>query len=250
MSNGLIDFIPETAENTNLFYLKFSNKPELVTLEETEFALGYKEVKPPSGINLIIEDMIEQISNLSDLKAGYIVLKTKKTEENSNGIFIEDAFLNTGNLITGQLADSSTVAIFVCSIGNTIESYIQNLMDDEEIAKGYIADTIASIAADNFAKKIHEHIQNKAENDGLKTTNRYSPGYCSWDVSEQHKLFSLLPDNFCGIKLTESAFMIPRKSVSGIIGIGENVKFNKYLCNDCISSECTYRQTHKYKEKK
>ncbi|MCK7538940.1 MAG: hypothetical protein MZV63_52410 [Marinilabiliales bacterium] len=46
-------------------------------------------------------------------------------------------------------------------------------------------------------------------------TNRFSPGYCGWDVAEQHKLFSFFKDNFCGITLTESALMNPVKSVSG-----------------------------------
>ena len=63
---------------------------------------------------------------------------------------------------------------------------------------------------------------------GNKITNRYSPGYCGWQVAEQHKLFQLIPDNYCGIRLTESALMDPEKSVSGIIGIGENVKINPY----------------------
>jgi hypothetical protein len=82
---------------------------------------------------------------------------------------------------------------------------------------------------------------------GMKITNRYSPGYCGWDVSEQHKLFRLIPDNFCGIRLTESALMDPVKSNSGIIGIGESVKMNPYTCSLCDLKECAYR---KVREKK
>jgi hypothetical protein len=75
----------------------------------------------------------------------------------------------------------------------------------------------------------------------LNITNRYSPGYCNWSVSEQKLLFSFLPDGFCGIKLNDSALMTPIKSISGIIGIGQNVKMNEYNCNHCGVKDCTYR---------
>jgi cobalamin-dependent methionine synthase I len=77
---------------------------------------------------------------------------------------------------------------------------------------------------------------------GNRITNRYSPGYCGWQVVEQHKLFQLIPDNFCGIRLTESALMDPVKSVSGIIGIGEKVKINPYTCRMCDMPDCVYRK--------
>ena len=79
------------------------------------------------------------------------------------------------------------------------------------------------------------------EQAGLKITNRYSPGYCGWDTREQHKLFSLLPENSCGIRLTESALMLPIKSVSGFIGVGANVRFNPYTCKMCDAEFCVYR---------
>jgi hypothetical protein len=60
-------------------------------------------------------------------------------------------------------------------------------------------------------------------------------------VKDQFKLFSLLPENFCGIRLTDSALMIPIKSVSGIIGIGENVERKNYPCEICNMKDC-YRK--------
>lgn len=72
------------------------------------------------------------------------------------------------------------------------------------------------------------------EKRGWKHTNRYSPGYCGWHVSEQQKLFSLFPvASPCGIQLTDSSLMIPIKSVSGIIGVGSHVRKLEYTCGLC-----------------
>jgi hypothetical protein len=84
-------------------------------------------------------------------------------------------------------------------------------------------------------------LEKNMRDSGKKITNRYSPGYCGWDVTEQHKLFQLMPENYCGIKLTPSALMDPVKSISGIIGIGENVKNNPYTCRLCNQNDCVYR---------
>jgi len=69
----------------------------------------------------------------------------------------------------------------------------------------------------------------------------YSPGYCGWKVAEQSKLFKMFPADFCNIGLTESMMMDPVKSISGIIGVGRDVKFDAYTCNLCNSLNCLYK---------
>jgi hypothetical protein len=60
-------------------------------------------------------------------------------------------------------------------------------------------------------------------------------------VEEQKKLFSFLPKEFCGVSLTDSALMIPIKSISGIIGVGKNVEYKQYFCDTCGRKDCTYK---------
>jgi cobalamin-dependent methionine synthase I len=107
--------------------------------------------------------------------------------------------------------------------------------------KGYIYDVIGSEIVENAADLMQSDLEQDMLVTGKKITNRYSPGYCGWDVAEQHNLFELLPLNFCEIKLTPSYLMDPVKSISGIIGIGENVKNNSYSCKICDMKDCLYR---------
>jgi cobalamin-dependent methionine synthase I len=48
--------------------------------------------------------------------------------------------------------------------------------------------------------------------------SRYSPGYGDWDISEQAKLFRLVPGDAIGVHLSETHQMTPEKSVSAMIG--------------------------------
>ena len=68
--------------------------------------------------------------------------------------------------------------------------------------------------------------------------------YCGWHVSAQPALFSLFPEkNPCGIELTDSCLMLPMKSVSGVIGIGPDVRYLPYTCGICDKKDCYKRRT-------
>jgi len=96
---------------------------------------------------------------------------------------------------------------------------------------------------ESVANQVQDHIRQLADQSGLKITNRYSPGYCKWDVSEQQKLFQLFPENCCGITLSESSLMSPIKSISAVLGIGSSVAYQEYTCEICSMKECLYRKT-------
>ena len=69
-----------------------------------------------------------------------------------------------------------------------------------------------------------------------------SPGYCGWHVSEQQLLFPLFEGQTCGVRLTDSSLMVPIKSVSGIIGLGKEVRRLDYTCGLCDFKQCYKRR--------
>lgn len=151
----------------------------------------------------------------------------------------------TGPMITRLLKDSSLCAFFIATAGKAMEEYSEELMRSDRYLEAYIVDLIGSEAANNVALEVFQQMKKYGESEGLKVTNLYSPGYCEWDVKEQHKLFSLFPDRICGIYLNQSALMSPVKSVSGLIGLGEDAKYYKYNCSFCNRKECIYREIRK-----
>jgi hypothetical protein len=116
------------------------------------------------------------------------------------------------------------------------------MMHEKDFLKGYIYDIIGSEIVEAAADLMQADLKNIMSLSGFKITNRYSPGYCGWDVAEQHSLFELIPENYCGIHLTDSALMDPVKSISGFIGIGNDVRNNPYTCRMCKQDDCVYRR--------
>ena len=74
-----------------------------------------------------------------------------------------------------------------------------------------------------LASKIEEvcdSLQSEIEkNEGVKTRQRYSPGYFDLDITEQKKIFAMMDiTKRCGITLSDTCQMIPTKSVTAFAG--------------------------------
>lgn len=213
-----------------------------VQRSEIELNLGYSENTIPLYFSDMIDDVLSKLPGLCEIQAGYRVVNVVKPTGRNDGLNVNGIFFNLNKIVTGQLKKSTQAALFLCTIGDKMEKWSKELLKEGDPTKSYIVDAVASATVENVTDVLHDYIGKKMSEKGLNVTNRYSPGYCLWSVSEQHLLFSLLPENFCGVKLNESALMHPIKSVSGIIGIGKEVKWREYMCDRCGVKDCTYRQ--------
>ncbi len=221
--------------------VKINFEKLVIDKNEIGISLGYSAGKTPSYFMNMIDEVVEKLSLYCKPRGGYKIFNIDSPRIKPDGIYINNTFYKMDKIITGQIKKSEKVAVFVCTIGSAMELWSKELFSQGNPMLGYIVDTVASAAIESTADYLHNIIGNVMLNEELKITNRYSPGYCNWSVTDQHLLFSLLPENFCGISLSESALMLPIKSISGVIGIGRNVKKMKYICDKCGVQDCTYR---------
>jgi len=213
-----------------------------VSRTRVESDLGYRDGEAPDMIGELIDEVLPLIPRHIALQCGYRILPAGSLALSVDSVSYNGLVFETGAIITSQLKHSTSLAIFVSSAGPRLEQWAGELMAQGDMMRGYLVDAIASEYVEQASvwleKQIGAHVQSR----GWKMTNRYSPGYCDWPVSEQHKLFSLLPEKFCGITLTESSLMVPIKSLSGIIGLGPDVKRGAFQCNICDLKDCFRRR--------
>ncbi len=178
---------------------------------------------------------------------GYRYFRANQITFQKNILLIDFTKFNLGPVIYRDLKDVSELFVFVCTIGNALEEKVKELVSTGDTISAFILDRIASELVELTADLLENKIQAELKPISLNLTKRYSPGYCGWKVNEQQKLFSLLPENFCGIKLTESSLMLPIKSISGIYGSGYNLVRKDYHCEICDDEFCYQRKTDKGK---
>ncbi|MCY3410559.1 MAG: hypothetical protein INQ03_02875 [Candidatus Heimdallarchaeota archaeon] len=130
------------------------------------------------------------------------------------------------------------VALAICTIGPELPKITDQYLEEGKLSDGVVLDAIGSVAADQVADQINEMINMKANELGLVPSMRYSPGYCDMGVEDQQIIFDRISST--GVTLTSSNMMIPIKSVSFLVNLGEN------FVNRCKSCEkrgnCPHRR--------
>ncbi len=228
----------------------YSFKFEEISLNPSHIGklLDYDKGDDKEIISYLIDEVLNEAAGSCDIRAEFVIYPEIEFDSDTGSMIIGGIEFNPGKIISAQLRKAESVALFACTAGQWIGDKAKQLINGKDYLKGYIFDIAGSEIVEAAAELMQEKLREMMEAEGLKITNRYSPGYCGWNVSEQHKLFSLMPDNFCGITLNESALMTPIKSVSGVIGIGSQVKINPYPCNICDIKDCIYRKLKEQKQ--
>lgn len=227
----------------------FSLNDLKIDVDQVGRLLDYEKGRNKNMISEMIGEALAEAEKLCDIRAEIELWEGVTLVQKPASLRIGNVSFDIGKIVAGQIRKSGSMAVFACTAGKKIGDMARTMINKKDFLRGYILDLIGSQAADCAADLMQENLKIVIGERGMKITNRYSPGYCGWDVSEQHKLFSLLPENYCGIKLNDSALMEPIKSVSGIIGIGAGVSFIQYTCNLCDHQNCIYRNYKNLSEK-
>lgn len=203
--------------------------------------MGYNQEDVPSPVNSLIIKSIDDAVDYCYIQGGIIICDDIRLDHAKKSIQTSEFELNIKGRLFNEIKDSEKIALFLCTAGPDISNISKRLMDEKDMLAGYIFDVIGSVVVERAMDKIQEQFSSEMNASGYKITNRYSPGYCGWKTSEQFKLFKIFPKDFCGVRLSESALMVPIKSISGIIGIGSHVEYHEYHCELCDVVNCIYR---------
>ncbi len=207
---------------------------------DLEELMGFDDEIIPEPFPELIETVLKKAPGISNIKGGFKIYDNVKIDTLNQNIQIEDVVFNPSKVVVTQLRGASSIAIFLCTAGHEISEYAKNAALESDPLMSYVIDVLGSVTVEKAMDKIQQTLEEDCKNVGLGITDRFSPGYCEWSVGEQQQLFSLVPENFCGIKLSNSSLMSPIKSVSGIIGLGKGLKKKGYQCNWCTDTTCIY----------
>ena len=185
--------------------------------------------------------ILHEISS-NDITGGYILKDNEPVDVKQGEIRVEDTILKVGSQIASYLKEATRTAFFLCTAGEYFTKKTTELNDSGDIMEAFILDAVGSLTVENAMNQIQESLSEALKPENLKISNRYSPGYCNWHLSDQKHLFDLIGQNPTGVNINSSCLMTPRKSVSGVIGIGEHVKRREYGCKICRNVDCIYRK--------
>jgi len=191
----------------------------------------------------MIREALKAAGKKCSIEGGYVIYDNPKFDLEQMQLHAGGVPLSIGNIILPQILRSSRLAVFVCTAGHEIGKYHEKEMNEGNFLYSSILEGVTTLVVERAIDKVQDHLVKSFTDKESRITNRFSPGFCNWDASEQKKLFSLLPPGFSKVKLNHRNELDPVKSIAGIIGIGREVKANDEKCKQCTTPRCKIRKS-------
>jgi len=196
---------------------------------------------PSARIGSLINEYVDNVCHLIEPSYSYVIRRIESVE--GSRVVIEGSVTFRSKVIARLLKHSEKVAVFLVTIGNRLEEMVCHLAEDRLVLQAAVLDAIGSGAAETVADFVQDRISEVASAQGLCISQRFSPGYCDWKIGQQKMVFRAMNGDFAGVRLTERCLMLPQKSMSGIIGIGQCNNVENYNpCKSCRKRDCAGRR--------
>ena len=148
-------------------------------------------------------------------------------------------FRLTGKDITEHLKDCNKAIIFAATLSADADRLI-NRYKVKDMTSALILDCMASAAIEQYCDMAEKEIGNDRN-----MTWRFSPGYGDLPIGLQREFISSInAEKLIGLTVTDSNILIPRKSVTAVIGLSDReIPKGRRGCAICSMAEsCQYRK--------
>lgn len=150
--------------------------------------------------------------------------------------------LSVGEDIKELLRDSHSVILAAFTIGVEIEKITRRLTYSN-LSKSVILDATASAGVEAGISKLNNYLSDEFFPEYL--TDRFSPGYGDMPLDINNLFLKIInAEKRLGIKATQEGIMVPRKSVTCLIGISKFKQKHRHRgCENCkLFFECELRK--------
>ena len=146
-------------------------------------------------------------------------------------------------LLAQQLAAADRVIVILTTIGMELEERVSKIWDSDMVY-ALALDGAGSASVEALANAACLYFEQRAAEEEMQVSMPFSPGMVDWSVSDgQPQIFQLLGEAGSIVQLTSSYIMIPRKSLTMVMGVGAELKSSGRTCDFC-----TMRETCRYQE--
>ena len=222
--------------------IAISNRVDIeIDRQRVLLSIGYRtDRKPSARIVSLIDEHMENAHQLMEPAYSYIIKDIEAVRRSC--VFLDGSIVFESEVMARLMEQCKMVTVFLVTIGSRLEKMVLRLAEDGLVLESAVLDAIGSVATETVAEFVHGRIEEVAHAQGLRVSRRFSPGYCDWAIRQQKKIFRAMDGNSMGVRLTKECLMVPRKSISGVIGIGPREMKNYNPCKTCNKRDCLGRR--------
>lgn len=151
-------------------------------------------------------------------------------------------FCPEGEDLKAFLQDCDQVILLAATLGAEPD-LLQKQLRLRDMSEAVILDAAGSAAVENVCDNLCVDLA--AQFAPRFLTDRFSPGYGDFPLSQQRWFFQLLDmPRRLGVSLTDSFLMLPQKTVTAVVGISDQPQMKREKsCDSCLmQADCAFRK--------
>ena len=207
---------------------------------ETLKYLGYGNINADEKTDKLMDLAEEKILEAAKPRYIYKLFDINECEE---GVEIcGTSLILHGDDIREHLSGCKQAVLFAATVSSDIDNIIKTY-SYTDVLMSLVLDCMASVAVEQVGNRFDDMIASKLPDKYL--TFRFGVGYGDLPLAQQSEVIAVLDaSKRIGITVTKDNIMIPRKSITGIMGISDTpVAKKKQGCVICSMKDiCRFRK--------
>jgi hypothetical protein len=172
----------------------------------------------PPAIRDAAEDAVREARRLIEPRVA--LWRGAVTVEGHDGhVTLDGVHAFSSRLLARVLGDSCEAYALVLTIGAALEERVDALFGAQAALEGFLLDTAGWAAVMRLGQAVRQRLLAEERSRGRSVTHRVAPGYGDWPLEEQSALLRVFGDARLPVTLTEYSLLLPRKSISGVLGV-------------------------------
>ncbi|NHM27263.1 Vitamin B12 dependent methionine synthase activation subunit [Desulfofundulus sp. TPOSR] len=167
----------------------------------------------------LVNEILQEAHQLARAEAICKAVPVVKTT--GRQIFLEGGQALTSSLLVRLAGTARSLLLVVCTLGHMIDRRVEEYSRKGLAAHAYFLDIAGTCIIEAAGRQLVERIKTHLEACGLKTTIPLGPGHSYWkNLQDQRIIYDLVNPSTIGVTILKSGIMLPKKSLSMVMGIG------------------------------
>ena len=161
-----------------------------------------------------------------------------------NNLLAGTSFAPAGSDMAKMLAPCSEAVLLCGTLGAQSERLLLRTQA-QDAAKAVLLDAVLSAGIEAVMDEQERILRTELAREGLYLTDRFSPGYGDMPLAQSREICEVLgAQRMIGLTVSASSILIPRKSVTAVMGISESpVERRSSGCEVCQARDtCALRR--------
>jgi hypothetical protein len=163
----------------------------------------------------------------------------------SEGVLeLHGRMLRVGKVVEKKLRGAHACSVGIATIGAGVEETARE-MKRKSLLHSLALEGLGAIALDAALEEFFRHLDDAAAESGVHAGVPFSPGETEgWPLEDQRVIYGLLEDELGDVAITDSCLLVPKNSVSFLMGMYDHAvrEEGDSHCNYCsMRNTCLYR---------